>query len=78
MIDDDRDLTEMLRTQLERRHHKVAVALNGQEGLRMAYKTRPDLIILDVMMPGMSGWEVCLRLRELSTVPIIMLDGLRP
>jgi two-component system KDP operon response regulator KdpE len=75
VIDDDRDLAEMLRTQLELRNHKVVVALNGPEGLRKAYKTRPDLIILDVMMPGMSGWEVCLRLRELSTVPIIMLTA---
>jgi two-component system KDP operon response regulator KdpE len=75
VIDDDRDLAEMLRMQLELRSHKVVVALNGPEGLRKAYKTRPDLIILDVMMPGMSGWEVCVRLRELSSVPIIMLTA---
>jgi two-component system KDP operon response regulator KdpE len=75
VIDDDRELAEMLQTQLELRNHKVAMALSGPEGLRKAYKTRPDLIILDVMMPGMSGWEVCVRLRELSTVPIIMLTA---
>ena len=75
VIDDDQDLTVMLRAQLERRNYRVVVASNGREGLQKAYQARPDLIILDIMMPEMDGWEVCQRLRELSNVPIIMLTA---
>ncbi len=75
VIDDDKDLTLMLQAQLERKKHRVVVATNGREGLQRAYQARPDLIILDIMMPGMDGWEVCRRLRELSSVPIIMLTA---
>ena len=65
----------MLKTHLERRHHRVVVASSGREGLQKAYQARPDLILLDVMMPGMDGWEVCRRIRELSNVPVIMLTA---
>ena len=65
----------MLKAQLERKNHRVVVASSGREGLQKAYQARPDLIILDIMMPGMDGWEVCHRLRELSDVPIIMLTA---
>jgi two-component system KDP operon response regulator KdpE len=75
VIDDDNELTILLKAQLERKHYRVDVASSGQEGLQKAYKIRPDLIILDVMMPGMDGWEVCERLREMSDVPIIMLTA---
>jgi DNA-binding response OmpR family regulator len=75
VIDDDHDLTVMLKAQLERRNYRVVVAANGREGLQKAYQARPDLIILDIMMPEMDGWEVCQRLRELSNVPIIMLTA---
>jgi two-component system KDP operon response regulator KdpE len=75
VIDDDQDVTTMLKTHLERRHHRVVVASSGREGLQKAYQARPDLILLDVMMPGMDGWEVCRRIRELSNVPVIMLTA---
>jgi DNA-binding response OmpR family regulator len=75
VIDDDQDLTLMLKAQLERKNRRVVVASSGREGLQKAYQARPDLIILDIMMPGMDGWEVCRRLRELSSVPIIMLTA---
>lgn len=75
VIDDDHDLTAMLTAQLERRNYRVVVAANGREGLQKAYQARPDLILLDIMMPEMDGWEVCQRLRELSNVPIIMLTA---
>jgi two-component system KDP operon response regulator KdpE len=65
----------MLKAQLERKNHRVVLATNGREGLQKAYQARPDLIILDIMMPEMDGWEVCQRLRELSNVPIIMLTA---
>jgi len=75
VIDDDQELATMLKAQLERKNHRVVVALSGKEGLQKAYQARPDLILLDIMMPGMDGWEVCRRLRELSSVPIIMLTA---
>ena len=75
VIDDDQDLALMLKSQLERRNYRVVVASNGREGLQKAYQARPDLVILDIMMPEMDGWEVCNRLRELSNVPIIMLTA---
>jgi DNA-binding response OmpR family regulator len=55
--------------------YQSVVALNGQEGLRRAHLSSPDLVVLDVMMPGMDGWEVCQRLREETAVPIIMLTA---
>jgi DNA-binding response OmpR family regulator len=75
VIDDDADLAAMLKAQLERNNHRVVVASSGRDGLQKAYQARPDLILLDIMMPGMDGWEVCSRLRELSSVPIIMLTA---
>jgi two-component system KDP operon response regulator KdpE len=65
----------MLKAQLERKDYLVVLASSGREGLQKAYQVRPELIILDIMMPGMDGWEVCRRLRELSGVPIIMLTA---
>jgi len=55
---------------------EFAFTQNGREGLHLAYQFQPDLILLDIMMPGMSGWDVCQRVREFSTVPIIMLTAL--
>lgn len=75
VIDDDPDLRLMLKAQLERKTYRVVLASSGRDGLQKAYQARPDLIILDIMMPGMDGWEVCQRLRELSSVPIIMLTA---
>ena len=65
----------MLKAQLERKDYLVVLASSGREGLQKAYQVRPELIILDIMMPGMDGWQVCRRLRELSGVPIIMLTA---
>lgn len=63
----------MLQIQLEQRGYEVVTALSGLEGLKTAYEAHPDLVILDLMMPDMDGWEVCRRLREVSDIPIIML-----
>lgn len=75
VIDDDKDVTLMLKAQLEHKDYQVVIATSGREGLQKAYQVRPDLVLLDIMMPGMDGWEVCRRLRELSSVPIIMLTA---
>jgi two-component system KDP operon response regulator KdpE len=75
VIDDDPDLRWMLKTQLELKGHQVATAVDGRDGLRKAYGAHPDLVILDLVMPHIDGWEVCRRLRDLSAVPIIILTA---
>jgi DNA-binding response OmpR family regulator len=75
VIDDDTDLLRLLRLGLEQEGYEVLTAVDGSQGLRTAFANHPDLIILDVMMPGMNGLETCQRLRELSDVPIIMLTA---
>lgn len=75
IVDDDPDLCKLLTLKLESKFFEVRIASNGLEGLQLAYEYQPDLIILDVMMPEMDGFEACRRLRELSNVPIIMLTA---
>ncbi|HTX93328.1 MAG TPA: response regulator transcription factor [Anaerolineales bacterium] len=75
LIDDDLTLLSLLSQYLRENDYQVFEAPNGQAGLRSAYNERPDLVLLDVMLPGMDGWEVCARLREMSNIPIIMLTA---
>lgn len=75
MIDDDPTLVHLLSEFLKNESFVVYSAQRGSDGLRVAYDQRPDLILLDVMLPHMDGWEVCARLREMSDVPIIMLTA---
>jgi DNA-binding response OmpR family regulator len=58
------------------RGYDVLAAANGQEGLSIAFEERPDLVILDLMMPKMDGWSVCQRLREIGDMPILVLTAL--
>ncbi|MFQ5855804.1 MAG: response regulator transcription factor [Anaerolineae bacterium] len=75
VIDDDTTLLNLLRQSLSKAGYDVITATNGLNGLQKMYEERPDLIILDVMMPRMDGWETCQRIREMSQVPIIMLTA---
>ncbi len=75
VIDDDKLTSRVISDQLTRDGYIVYVAPDGQEGLRQMYAHRPDLIILDLMMPKMDGWTTCRRIREVSNVPIIMLTA---
>jgi two-component system response regulator MprA len=76
VIDDDEKITSMLRRGLAFEGYDVYTAQNGAEGLSMMLSADPDLIILDVMMPKVDGFEVCRRLREGgSTVPVLMLTA---
>jgi DNA-binding response OmpR family regulator len=75
LVDDDQTLLQLLSRYLRDNEFQVLEASTGQAGLRLAYSERPDLVLLDVMLPGMDGWEVCARLRELSDLPIIMLTA---
>jgi two-component system KDP operon response regulator KdpE len=74
-IDDDPGLLVVLRMGLEKEGFEVITAGSGLEGLRRAYETHPDVIILDVMMPDVSGWETCQKLRRVCDTPIIMLTA---
>lgn len=76
VIDDDPDVREVLQLTLERAGYEVAVAASGAEGLEKVIDCCPDLILLDVMMPVMDGWQVCHCLRDVTEVPIIMLTVL--
>lgn len=73
IIDDNLDLLHVVAVALERIGYRVLLAADGLTGLEMFRRHNPDLVILDIMMPGISGWEVCRQLREVSNVPIIML-----
>jgi DNA-binding response OmpR family regulator len=75
VIDDEEPTVHLISMLLERRGFEVIKAYRAEEGLRKAYRTQPDLVLLDIMMPDMDGWEVCKRLREMSDVPIIFLSA---
>ena len=75
VIDDEEPTLELIEMLLERRGYEVITALRADDGLRKAYRNQPDLVLLDIMMPEMDGWDVCKRLREMSDVPIIFLTA---
>jgi len=75
VIDDDPEMREMLQMILDLEGFEVILAHDALSGLRAAYQTHPDAIVLDVMMPSMDGFEACRRLREMTDVPIIFLTG---
>lgn len=76
-IDDHEDVLTLIRTTLQAEGYEVHTARNGEEGLRLLRQIAPDLVILDIMMPGVDGWEVCDRMRETSSIPIIILTALK-
>lgn len=76
LIDDERKLTAPLRSSFERGGYQVTVANDGHAGLSLALVEKPDVVVLDVMMPGLDGWQVCRAIRTHSTMPIIMLTAL--
>ena len=75
LIDDDEKLGELLTTFFERFDMKLVAATHPDEGLRQLDVAKPDLVILDVMLPGQDGFEVCRTIRRSSTIPIIMLTA---
>jgi DNA-binding response OmpR family regulator len=75
VVDDERNIVELAQMYLEQAGYSVQSASDGQEALTRARHMRPALVILDLMLPGLDGWEVCRRLRAESNVPIIMLTA---
>jgi DNA-binding response OmpR family regulator len=76
IVDDEPRYVWTIQVNLEGRGYAVLVAGDGQEAVELALTEEPDLIVLDIRMPGLDGYEVCRRIREFSTVPIIMLTAL--
>ncbi|MBI4302048.1 MAG: response regulator transcription factor [Chloroflexi bacterium] len=75
VVDDEPRYLKLVRYNLETAGYEVVTAPNGEEALSLAAGQNPDLIILDIRLPGIDGYEVCTRLREFSSVPIIMLTA---
>ncbi len=75
VVDDDKNICELLRLYLEKEGYTVTLAFDGNEGLEKFRRELPDLILLDVMMPNMDGWQVCREIRKTSQCPIIMLTA---
>ncbi|MEO8511433.1 MAG: response regulator, partial [Chloroflexota bacterium] len=75
LVDDDAKIRELLRLYVERDGHRAIFAADGEAALEMALRDRPDLILLDVMLPGIDGFEVCRRIRDASDVPILLLTA---
>jgi len=74
-IDDDLAFLRLVDQILTYQGYEVLKAVSGQEGLRLLFNEKPELVLLDVVMVGMNGWQTCQRIREISDVPIIMLTG---
>ncbi len=75
VIEDDRSIQELIRLYLEKEDFDVKLASDGNEGLESVYEDPPALVILDLMLPRVDGWEVCRRLRDTHAIPIIMLTA---
>ena len=75
IVDDEPKILRLVRSNLEKLGYKMITAQDGESALSAAEMNEPDLIILDLMLPRLDGYEVCRRLREFSTVPVIMLTA---
>jgi len=76
VVDDDPAMVRLIAQVLTRKGYEVMESNNGQDALRLMYSSKPDLVLLDVVMPTMDGWQTCSRIRDISaTIPIIMLTG---
>jgi two-component system response regulator VicR len=75
IIEDEQAIVDILKFNFQKEGYKVLEAMDGQTGLELALSENPDLILLDVMLPRMDGFEVCKKIREKSSVPVIMLTA---
>ncbi len=76
MVDDDPTVTEVVTGYLKRAGYAVEIASDGSVALELAARWRPDLVVLDLMLPGIDGLEVCRRMRETGPLPVVMLTAL--
>ncbi len=75
IVEDDKNIADLLRIYLEKEQMECKIAGDGLAGLEEFHQFQPDLVLLDIMLPGMDGWSVCKKIRETSKIPIIMLTA---
>jgi DNA-binding response OmpR family regulator len=75
VVDDDRDIADIIGYSLRKEGHRPILAYSGEEALTLVERSLPDLVVLDVMLPGLSGFDVCRKLRERGPVPVILLTA---
>ncbi|MEK7396767.1 MAG: response regulator [Candidatus Poribacteria bacterium] len=78
IIDDEREIVELVSLMLKARDYSIVSALDGQDGLNKAKVEQPDLILLDIMMPGIDGYAVCLKLKsnkDTKNIPVVIMSG---
>ncbi|MBR5065358.1 MAG: response regulator transcription factor [Oscillospiraceae bacterium] len=75
VVDDEKNICELLRLYLEKEDFDVTICNNGSDAISLIRQNQPSLVLLDIMMPVIDGWEVCRQVREFSNVPIIMLTA---
>jgi DNA-binding response OmpR family regulator len=75
IVEDDSNTADLVALYLQREGFRALIASDGEQGISMAERYRPDLVILDLMLPKVDGWEVCRRLQQISDVPVIMLTA---
>ncbi len=75
VVDDDINICELQRIYLEKENFQVTVCYDGKKAVEVFKDKAPDIVILDIMLPGMDGWEVCREIRKISSIPIIMLSA---
>jgi DNA-binding response OmpR family regulator len=76
VVEDEADIRQLLRTLLEREGYSVSEATTGRDGVRQFHQNHPDIVILDVGLPDLDGWQVLERIRDMSDVPVLMLTAL--
>ena len=75
IVDDDTNICELLRLYIEKDGFDTAIAYNGTQALKLFEQDKPDLVMLDIMLPELDGWQVCREIRKTSQVPVIMLTA---
>ncbi len=75
IVDDDSNICELLRLYIEKEGFEAAIANDGETALKLFEASEPDLVLLDIMLPGLDGWQVCREIRKKSSCPIIMLTA---
>ena len=75
IVDDDPNICELLRLYLEKDGYEVSVANDGETAVTAESEQKPDIMLLDIMLPGLDGWQVCREIRKTSSVPIIMITA---
>ena len=75
VVDDEKQIVDIVKAYLEREGYRVIVAYEGKSAIDLTRRDRPDLMVLDLMLPEISGWDVCRTLRKESDLPIIMLTA---